>query len=212
MDVFLMIRRKKCTIFTDAKENTSVLELKKMVEGILKYAPEDQKWVTVAHAGVRERDRERDRHRQRESVGIECCCSISLTILTWIWLTNPLQWKLISNFFAPHSPSSFPSSQQGYSRMTRCWKTEKLLRIVVSRVRRRVPRRRPPWVWPWRRATRGRLWTSSPTPRRPNYPTSWSPKKRRPRLTPPSRRPRKAASPLRRRRRPPGVLMVSHDA
>ena len=43
MDVFLMIRRKKCTIFTDAKENTSVLELKKMVEGILKYAPEDQK-------------------------------------------------------------------------------------------------------------------------------------------------------------------------
>jgi len=43
MDVFLMIRRKKCTIFTDAKENTSVLELKKMVEGILKYAPDDQR-------------------------------------------------------------------------------------------------------------------------------------------------------------------------
>jgi len=38
-----MIRRKKCTIFTDAKENTSVLELKKMVEGILKYAPDDQR-------------------------------------------------------------------------------------------------------------------------------------------------------------------------
>jgi len=43
MDVFLMIRRKKCTIFTDAKENTSVLELKKMVEGILKFSPEEQR-------------------------------------------------------------------------------------------------------------------------------------------------------------------------
>ena len=32
-DVFLMIRRKKLTIFTDAKDTTSVLELKKMIEG-----------------------------------------------------------------------------------------------------------------------------------------------------------------------------------
>lgn len=37
-----MIRRKKCTIFTDAKENTSVAELKKMIEGITKVPPEDQ--------------------------------------------------------------------------------------------------------------------------------------------------------------------------
>jgi len=43
MDVFLMIRTKKTTIFTDAKENTPVLELKKMIEGILKHAPADQK-------------------------------------------------------------------------------------------------------------------------------------------------------------------------
>lgn len=28
-----MIRRKKTTIFTDAKDNTTVLELKKMIEG-----------------------------------------------------------------------------------------------------------------------------------------------------------------------------------
>lgn len=28
-----MIRRKKMTIFTDAKENTTVLELKKIIEG-----------------------------------------------------------------------------------------------------------------------------------------------------------------------------------
>ncbi|XP_059611926.1 elongin-B isoform X1 [Phlebotomus argentipes] len=41
-DVFLMIRRKKTTIFTDAKDNTTVSELKKMIEGILKIRPRDQ--------------------------------------------------------------------------------------------------------------------------------------------------------------------------
>lgn len=43
MDIYMMIRRQKTTIFTDAKENTSVLELKKILEGILKVSPEDQK-------------------------------------------------------------------------------------------------------------------------------------------------------------------------
>ncbi|KAG7277583.1 hypothetical protein CRUP_013901 [Coryphaenoides rupestris] len=43
MDVFLMIRRQKTTIFTDAKESTTVYELKRIVEGILKRAPEDQR-------------------------------------------------------------------------------------------------------------------------------------------------------------------------
>ncbi|CAI9603330.1 unnamed protein product [Staurois parvus] len=38
-----MIRRGKTTIFTDAKENTTVYELKRIVEGILKRAPEDQR-------------------------------------------------------------------------------------------------------------------------------------------------------------------------
>ncbi|XP_040211763.1 elongin-B isoform X1 [Rana temporaria] len=42
-DVFLMIRHGKTTIFTDAKENTTVYELKRIVEGILKRAPEDQR-------------------------------------------------------------------------------------------------------------------------------------------------------------------------
>ncbi|XP_019872482.1 elongin-B [Aethina tumida] len=42
MDVFLMIRRKKLTIFTDAKDTTTVLELKKIIEGILKVAPQNQ--------------------------------------------------------------------------------------------------------------------------------------------------------------------------
>ncbi|XP_037948774.1 elongin-B [Teleopsis dalmanni] len=42
MDVFLMIRRQKTTIFTDAKENTSVKELKRMIEGILKVKTQDQ--------------------------------------------------------------------------------------------------------------------------------------------------------------------------
>lgn len=43
MDVFLMIRRKKTTIFMDCKENSTVLELKKMIGGITKVAPEDQR-------------------------------------------------------------------------------------------------------------------------------------------------------------------------
>jgi len=43
MDVYLMIRRQKTTIFTDAKENTTILELKKMIEGILNVAPCDQR-------------------------------------------------------------------------------------------------------------------------------------------------------------------------
>ncbi|XP_032681808.1 elongin-B [Odontomachus brunneus] len=42
MDVFLMIRRKNMTIFTDAKDDTTVLELKKMIEGILKVPPLNQ--------------------------------------------------------------------------------------------------------------------------------------------------------------------------
>ena len=37
-----MIRRKKLTIFTDAKESTTVLQLKKMIQGITKFAPENQ--------------------------------------------------------------------------------------------------------------------------------------------------------------------------
>ncbi|XP_040571401.1 elongin-B [Lepeophtheirus salmonis] len=43
MDVFLMVRRCETTIFLDAKETTSVLELKKMIEGITKRSPGDQR-------------------------------------------------------------------------------------------------------------------------------------------------------------------------
>jgi len=42
MNVFLMIRRKKTTIFLDAKETTTVLDLKRMIEGITKRVPADQ--------------------------------------------------------------------------------------------------------------------------------------------------------------------------
>ena len=38
-----MIRRKKQTIFTDAKDTTTVYEIKKIVEGILKKSPDDQR-------------------------------------------------------------------------------------------------------------------------------------------------------------------------
>ncbi|KAK6191536.1 elongin-B [Patella vulgata] len=43
MDVFLMIRQKKTTIFTDAKESTTVNDVKRIVEGILKVSPENQR-------------------------------------------------------------------------------------------------------------------------------------------------------------------------
>ncbi|KAL3278868.1 hypothetical protein HHI36_016388 [Cryptolaemus montrouzieri] len=43
MEVFLMIRRKKLTIFTDAKNSTTVLELKRIIEGILKVPVGNQK-------------------------------------------------------------------------------------------------------------------------------------------------------------------------
>lgn len=47
-----MIRRHKTTIFTDAKESTTVYELKRIVEGILKRPPEDQRLYKVKLDGV----------------------------------------------------------------------------------------------------------------------------------------------------------------
>ncbi|GAB6029701.1 hypothetical protein CHUAL_005424 [Chamberlinius hualienensis] len=43
MDVFLMVRRKKTTLFTDAKETTPIYELKKIIEGVLKISPDNLK-------------------------------------------------------------------------------------------------------------------------------------------------------------------------
>lgn len=37
-----MVRRKKTSMFFDAKETTTVHELKRMIEGLLKIAPDDQ--------------------------------------------------------------------------------------------------------------------------------------------------------------------------
>ncbi|MGH0114585.1 UNVERIFIED_CONTAM: hypothetical protein FKN15_023618 [Acipenser sinensis] len=49
--IVMMIRRDKTTIFTDAKESTTVYELKRIVEGILKRAPEDQRLYKVRRLG-----------------------------------------------------------------------------------------------------------------------------------------------------------------
>ena len=38
-----MIRRKKTTIFTDAKESTPMGDVKKIIDGILKVPPENQR-------------------------------------------------------------------------------------------------------------------------------------------------------------------------
>ncbi|EDL15863.1 mCG117175, isoform CRA_a [Mus musculus] len=40
--VFLVIRHKKTTIFTDAMESSTVWELKRIIEGIMKRPPEEQ--------------------------------------------------------------------------------------------------------------------------------------------------------------------------
>lgn len=48
MDVYLMIRRNKTTIFADAKETTTVLEVKKIIEGILKKSPEEQRLFKIS--------------------------------------------------------------------------------------------------------------------------------------------------------------------
>ncbi|CAH8443036.1 unnamed protein product [Schistosoma rodhaini] len=42
MEVYMVVRRKKTTIHLSAKETSLVLEVKKMIEGILKVKPEDQ--------------------------------------------------------------------------------------------------------------------------------------------------------------------------
>ncbi|KAF0287629.1 Elongin-B [Amphibalanus amphitrite] len=41
--VYLMIRRKKITVVTDAKKSTSTLELKRMLEKMLKVPPDNQR-------------------------------------------------------------------------------------------------------------------------------------------------------------------------
>ncbi|KAK2113961.1 hypothetical protein P7K49_008227 [Saguinus oedipus] len=38
-----MIRRHKTTIFTDAKESSTVFELKRIIKGILKWPPDEQR-------------------------------------------------------------------------------------------------------------------------------------------------------------------------
>ena len=43
--VYLMIRRKKITVVTDAKKSTTTLELKKMLEKMLKVPPDNQRLI-----------------------------------------------------------------------------------------------------------------------------------------------------------------------
>ncbi|XP_011646145.1 uncharacterized protein LOC105432868 [Pogonomyrmex barbatus] len=46
--VYLVVRRKKTTLHLDALENTTVLQLKKMIEAIFKISPEDQQLTVVS--------------------------------------------------------------------------------------------------------------------------------------------------------------------
>ncbi|KAG5195281.1 hypothetical protein JEQ12_012570 [Ovis aries] len=48
-DVFLLIRRGKTTIFTEAKESSTVFELKRIIQGILKRPPDEQQLYKDDH-------------------------------------------------------------------------------------------------------------------------------------------------------------------
>merc|ERR1711887_395107 len=58
MDVFLMVRRKKSTIFTDAKETTTVKELKKIIQGIMKVEPENQQLMNERGSEIFDDDKQ----------------------------------------------------------------------------------------------------------------------------------------------------------
>ena len=49
-----MIRREKATIYVDATEETTVGQLKRMLQGIIKKAPEDQKLYNINNNEVLE--------------------------------------------------------------------------------------------------------------------------------------------------------------
>lgn len=49
-----MIRREKSTIYVDATEETTVNQLKKMLQGIVKKSPEDQKLYNIGNNEVLE--------------------------------------------------------------------------------------------------------------------------------------------------------------
>ena len=49
-DVFLVIWRHKTTIFTDAKESSRMFKLKRNVEGILKWLPEEQRYTKMTNS------------------------------------------------------------------------------------------------------------------------------------------------------------------
>jgi len=52
-----MVRRKKTSFFTDLKDTSTILDLKKMIEGVLKFSPEDQQLSDESGAVVYRDDR-----------------------------------------------------------------------------------------------------------------------------------------------------------
>ncbi|KAG5313242.1 ELOB protein, partial [Acromyrmex insinuator] len=47
VNVYLLIRRKKMTLYLDVPENTQVIKLKKMIEAIFKVQPQDQRLLIM---------------------------------------------------------------------------------------------------------------------------------------------------------------------
>ncbi|CAH1109334.1 unnamed protein product [Psylliodes chrysocephalus] len=80
MDVFLMIRRKKLTIFTDAKDTTTVLELKKIIEGILKIPPQNQQLFNKEYTVMEDERQLQDYGLTSGSAKAQCPATVGLAI------------------------------------------------------------------------------------------------------------------------------------
>ncbi|XP_067934484.1 elongin-B-like [Watersipora subatra] len=116
MDVFLMIRRKNCTIFTDAKETTSVAELKKMIEGITKVAPEDQLLFNWKQEPMDEKKNLQDNGYTPNTARAQCPAQINIAYRQSDGEFEPLD--IVSYSPAPELPDVMKASQQEASHVS----------------------------------------------------------------------------------------------
>lgn len=104
MEIFIMVRRHKTTIFLDTKENATVADVKKMLAGIIKRAPEDQK---LAYEKQILDDREELRHYFATVARAQNPATIGLM------LRDPETGEFEQLHIAPYSePPELPSAME----------------------------------------------------------------------------------------------------
>lgn len=92
-----MVRRKKLTIFTDCKDNTSVLELKRIIEGILKVPPADQQLYNKDNSIMEDEKTLQDYGMTSGVAKAQCPATVGLAVRTENGEFEPLE-------IAPLSP------------------------------------------------------------------------------------------------------------